>query len=246
MKKGLRFIFLNILGAIVGVCLLLAYVYHKTTGGSLKQDMGWALPPAPYLVATGAPGHVFKADQTRLVSATPPQAAGGGKKRWDVILYEKRIPSYVPVCGIFIYGQQKYSDKTGALEATWYPLSFVSAPHRPVQCFAPPGPVMIATGSPERKWSIKNTDVLAGPEPLGIDSVRNAIGDPELEEIEGKYSKYSGRDVKGPSSFGNFYKWTLMSQTDIYRFKNRTGYLKITYDDRGLSTKIEDGTAKND
>jgi hypothetical protein len=232
------------LGGIVGVCLLLAYVYHKATGGNLKQDLGWALPPAPALVSTGTPGRVFPASKSGLVTTGPPQAAGNGEKRWDAVFYEKRIPSILEECSIFVFGQNDYDDKTGGLIATWYPISLVSKPGGGFGCFAPPGPVTIATRSPEREWTKKNSDVLSGPKPLGIGFVRKIMGGPELEEIAGKYSKYTGDKIKGPS--GSFWRWTLTSQTDIYRFKNRAGYLKITYDGRGLSTKIEDGTAKND
>lgn len=254
MKKGLRFIFLNILGGIVGVCLLLAYIYHKSTGGNLKQDLGWALPPAPPLVSTGMPGRVYPVNQWGRVKTTPPQAAGDGKKRWDVVLFDKNLPSFA-ACGLMIVGENSYDEKGGGLIATWYPLSFVSNPAAvEIECFAPPRPVTIATGSPERTWTKQDADVLQGPKPLGIGPVRKIIGDPELEEIDGKYSKFSGdeikttawgQEVKIPGSWaGGVWKWTLISQTDIYRFKNRAGYLKITYDGRGISTKIEDGTAR--
>lgn len=240
MKTGLRYAFLGMLGAIFGIIFL---ARHFVFTPKVDQSLGLSLPPAPALISTGTPGRVLAASKNFNEDKMPAQAILNGKKRWDFIFYDKSLPSVLEGCNLTVYGANKYNLKNGAFLATWYPISIVESPQGDGGCFSPPpGPVIYSTGAEEGIWTGADKNILAAPPPLGVDVVRKVLGEPELVEIKGKYSHYAGRDAKIKGISSNMWQFTLIRQTDIYRFKNRVGYLKISYDGMGMSTKIENGT----
>lgn len=242
----LRHKFLVLLGVLAGAAWAIASVMHYLTGESFFQGVGMSFPVAPGLHNTGAPGKVV--DSFSKIDFSKPQGFNGkagfkAVKRYDIVYYSfgERIDLGIG-CNYSIVGP---TAGIGAKEITWAPISIIKRGSQLV-CYAPRGPIKIATGAGKRPWSASYAKALKGDpafatKSLSAEDVKRVIGPPAYEIITGFYDQ-KNRPIY--CQFPSCWRYKLKTQVDVYTFLNRTGDLKITYDGAGYSTKIENTLEK--
>jgi hypothetical protein len=242
----LRYKFLVFLGVLAGAAWAIGSVTHYITGESFSHGMGMSFPRAPKMQNTGVPGKVV--DSFSKIDFSKPQGSNGkasfnGRKRYDIVYYARgeRIDFGIG-CDLSIVGP---TSGEGGDEITWSAISVVRRGGS-LLCYAPRGPIKIATGAMERTLRASYATALRGDpafatNSLSAEDVKKAIGPPQIEIIDGTYDQ-KNRPLY--CQFPSCWRYKLKNQVDIYTFLNRSGDLIITYDGSGYSTKIENTLEK--
>lgn len=242
----LRHKFLVLLGVLAGAAWAINSFTHYMTGESFSHEIGRSFPTAPKMQDTGKAGKVV--DALSNIDLLKPQGLNGKSgfqavKRYDIVYYARgeRI-DMGNNCLFSIVGPTSGS---GGNEITWSAISVVSRGGE-LLCYAPRGPIKIATGAGERRWRASYAKALRGDpafatKSLSAEDIKKAIGPPQFEIIDGAYDQ-KNRPLY--CQFPSCWRYKLKTQVDVYTFLNRSGDLKITYDGAGYSTKIENTLEK--
>ena len=196
---------------------------------------------------TTYPGQVvrYSTNDFKFANSFPQARTTSGEKRWDVLLWSQKKTNYTFYMKFWPNRPDLSEEIPGNILRLYseHPFVIVSFEKKTGQAFwrvaEPPAIVRIGTGVKASGFTGEKIALVKGlsdgKEKKNRQEILKTLGYPEKEEFQVSYDSHTG----GCGFQEKCKNFTIARRSDLYKFSDRTGTLRVNYDSNDQFTSIE-------